>query len=699
LEALKKKNDEITKLIDSLEKELTKKNEEHEQVSLEERKMTDDLKKQEKNIKDKNRRKDELIEEVKSLSREVNNCKDLLNKTKIKYDDSIRELKDSESNLIKNKTSLEEENNVLNRELNHKKNLKADITRLTENIKKLKNDLLLKDQKEKDQLEFKKQELGVKDEFEKEAKNLEEVKENLLDKVDELEENIEEMKNLRETISRTVQRLEESTKSINEEINIKELIYLDMTKKNEELRHMYQKYHMLYETVLAERNKNVVKIQNANQRRAELKEKMKIITTEMDILNSELSEIYTKLLEKDKDLNKINARQNVLKQEINSMKLKKLTFKEEITKLTNENEKLHSMLNSIESDMVTIRIDYELACENRNYTGIQLIDRNDELCIFYEKIQQLETEIKELYKNILDKEAKLQKYSVENSEIERYIEVNRMKIPEIPLLSNKIKELDNELKILNKTLEDLIKYIESPHNNLKNELPGEDPDIDYLRMKYDQLADMLNEKKEALLEKELINEEINDIAEKLRKKALEDREKNLDLSEKMNEYEMKLNDITRKNIASTSELSMFKAILFKLEETKSKKEKLLEDSMIRIQNNMPPTDDCMKNWETMNNISRQKKDYLEKRHREVREKEEMPVGEFPHRRRPEKRNDLFPDPVTGLPVPYGKHSEFYPNRPNLRHYKNMKPLKFEGSSGQVGTFGNVGSKEKVLELN
>lgn len=113
----------------------------------------------------------------------------------------------------------------------------------------------------------------MKEEFEKEAKNLEEVKENLLDKVDELEENIEEMKNLRETISRTVQRLEESTKSINEEINIKELIYLDMTKKNEELRHMYQKYHMLYESVLAERNKNVVKIQNANQRRAELKEK------------------------------------------------------------------------------------------------------------------------------------------------------------------------------------------------------------------------------------------------------------------------------------------------------------------------------------------------------------------------------------------------------------------------------------------
>ena len=61
------------------------------------------------------------------------------------------------------------------------------------------------------------------------------------------------------------------------------------------------------------------------------------------------------------------------------------------------------MLNSIEGDMVTIRIDYEIACENRNFTGIQLIDRNDELCIFYEKIQMLENDIKDLYKNILEK--------------------------------------------------------------------------------------------------------------------------------------------------------------------------------------------------------------------------------------------------------------------------------------------------------
>ena len=77
---------------------------------------------------------------------------------------------------------------------------------------------------------------------------------------------------------------------------------------------------------------------------------------------------------------------------------------------------------------------------------------------------------------------------------------------------------------------------------MKHELPGEDPEIDFLKMKYERLEDMLNRKKEELLEKELINEEINDIAEKLRKQALDDRAKNIDISEKMNEFELKLSN-------------------------------------------------------------------------------------------------------------------------------------------------------------
>ena len=46
---------------------------------------------------------------------------------------------------------------------------------------------------------------------------------------------------------------------------------------------------------------------------------MRIITTEMDILQSELNEINNKLSDKQKELNKIKQQQNALKQEINNL--------------------------------------------------------------------------------------------------------------------------------------------------------------------------------------------------------------------------------------------------------------------------------------------------------------------------------------------------------------------------------------------
>ena len=37
----------------------------------------------------------------------------------------------------------------------------------------------------------------------------------------------------------------------------------------------------------------------------------------------------------------------------------------------------------MEKEMLTLKQQYETAVDARNYTGIQLIDRNDELCILY----------------------------------------------------------------------------------------------------------------------------------------------------------------------------------------------------------------------------------------------------------------------------------------------------------------------------
>ena len=221
----------------------------------------------------------------------------------------------------------------------------------------------------------------------------------------------------------------------------------------------------------------------------------------------------------------------------------------------------------------------------------------------------------------------------------------------------------------------MIKYEENPENNLKNELPGEDLDINYLKLKYDQLTEFLNEKKEKLLEKELINDEINEIAEKLRKKALEDRGKNLKISKEINEYEIKLNDITRKNIASTSELSMFQAILTKLESTKKEKEEAYALLEKRFKNGLPPPREWLAIYQSQKTVQSNRKQYFNNRIQEIRDKENIIIGQIPLRKGPEKRVEEYIDPKTGLPsCVYGKYAPFnpYAEPNNMRHLRKMQ---------------------------
>lgn len=50
-----------------------------------------------------------------------------------------------------------------------------------------------------------------------------------------------------------------------------------------------------------------------------------------------------------------------------------------------EMDKLNALINGAEKDMLRLKKQYETIVEARNFTGIMLIDRNDELCILYEK--------------------------------------------------------------------------------------------------------------------------------------------------------------------------------------------------------------------------------------------------------------------------------------------------------------------------
>lgn len=75
-----------------------------------------------------------------------------------------------------------------------------------------------------------------------------------------------------------------------------------------------------------------------------------------------------------------------------------------------------------------------------------------------------------------------------------------------------------------------------------------------------------------LLEKELVFEEVTNLAEKLWKQALDGWKSTLEIAEKINEFKAKTTDISWKMLATVSELSMFQSKALKLQHEKDEKE-------------------------------------------------------------------------------------------------------------------------------
>merc|ERR1712014_339643 len=87
-----------------------------------------------------------------------------------------------------------------------------------------------------------------------------------------------------------------------------------------------------------------------------------------------------------------------------------------------------------------------------------------------------------------------------------------------------------------------------------------------LRAKIQDLEERLNDKKEALLEKELILEEVTALSDKLRAQAMDGRQGTMELSQKVNVFQSRIKDVTRKMMATVSELSMYQATAHKLQQ-------------------------------------------------------------------------------------------------------------------------------------
>lgn len=436
----------------------------------------------------------------------------------------------------------------------------------------------------------------------------------------------------------------------------------------------------MYEVVKNERNKYMQQIQKSSQHLSEMKEKLKILQNEVEILRME-SAFKDKQLQKVKaEAQKLEVTHDILQNDKTRITAKGAALNEQVEQYVIEIDKLNSIINSIEKEMVILRRKYEQAVETRNFTGIQLIDRNDELCILWEKSNIQEKLLKKGEDAMLTKAEELRSLKIDLKEVKRQLHVVQKKIPEVPKLIDEVMRLREQVGSVRKRTDELSLELENPKSLLRKwrALGGQDLDLQTLRMKTQDLEERLNDKKESLLEKELILEEVSALSDKLRQQAVDGRQGTMELSQKVNVFQSRIKDVTRKMMATVSELSMYQATAHKLQTERDEACERMMTARENIGQGLPPTETANAEFQKMLQTEQQKE--LDKQAAtQRRQEEEIMNSNFTRTTAEPRVNAYIPEEEHGLPKAYGNNAPFKPSLlgSTMRHIRKPNPKPIE----------------------
>jgi len=152
--------------------------------------------------------------------------------------------------------------------------------------------------------------------------------------------------------------------------------------------------------------------------------------------------------------------------------------------------------------------------------------------------------------------------------VQRRLAAALKKIPDVPKWENEVRQLKDELADQRRKTEEISRELENPKSGKRKWrlLEGDDPDQETLAAKIHFLEERLNDKKEMLLEKDLILEEVTALSDKLRNQAQAGRADTLDLAQKVNLLRSRIQMVTRRMMGLCSECSMYQASAIKCQD-------------------------------------------------------------------------------------------------------------------------------------
>jgi hypothetical protein len=129
---------------------------------------------------------------------------------------------------------------------------------------------------------------------------------------------------------------------------------------------------------------------------------------------------------------------------------------------------------------------------DRNSIGIYLLDRNDELCILYERLNVQKEIASKGEAALIEREEEIRKLTLMGAEFDRKIELEKQKLPTVGSLQDEIDTLESSRQEMHQTSLKLSKQMENPNDPKRcRNLPGQDPTVKDLVQKIERMEELL----------------------------------------------------------------------------------------------------------------------------------------------------------------------------------------------------------------
>jgi len=473
----------------------------------------------------------------------------------------------------------------------------------------------------------------------------------------------------KEQKSRDLLRAQERIEKIIKELKQKELTLHDHKKRCLEIQCKQDDFAKLYDVIKNEKNKYVHMIQSSTQKAAELRDKLRVLANEVEILQGSAT-LKTKQLKKA-ELN--HAQHCSERDSLRNEKSKNTGIQNQINAAISsrklEIERLNIMSQRAEEDARNLLVQYEKSVQHRNERGVTLVEREEEVCIFYERQNVQEQMLRDGESKINEFDENLRFLKIQLQEELRQIELLRSKRPEKKKLDNELVDLQIQHLKAREEMKQLEEKLANPERARR--LGGSDLNIEDLKKKLEDVQTRLANVEEVALEKELLFQQVDRLVVKQQAQCEEGKTPALELSRQLNAAQSQLNSRTRATMARIAELSMMKAQLLDSERERTKLQEELEDAYHRLEKGLAPTLEAEVEW----------KRYLDKQlargddNRSDLMEGQYPISEGYTTAKPRPTAYIPKDGSLPVPRPYGALAPFKPTQPGstMRHIKKPVP--------------------------